>query len=402
MRVRLLAVICAAAASGCMGGPAGKEPLAVGVFIRQFTKPDKTRIDHLRIEDRCASALAENALLVKDVRLVAPESAGDAREIGTRWELYCEEKGRTLEVATAAPDVEFGGSVSASGASIELRGYSLRGESRNELAVEGEVNSAADADLLSREFALRLLCGCFPGDVRLLMKLGVVLSQGGLPSRAIDAYRKVLAQDPGNAAAHFNIGVAYDRLGEIDAANAAYAKAVEARPDYYQALFNMGLNDVGQRREGESEDQMRLRFQRGAALFKRVVEINPRHKDARHMLAETLDMIERRTEALDECAEIIRMFPADASAHRLAGSICLELHRAQEALAFFRKAAELEPLLVSNDFWIASALEALGQTDAAADHLRRFIDLAGMDEKFARHVQDAMKKLANLEQNKGK
>ncbi len=342
IRARLAALFLAAAApalAGCASGPADSGPESTGVYINAFGKAEKSRFDHLKIEDRCASAIAENAAQIKNVRLVAPVGAEEATELGTRWELYCEEKGRTLEVSPGKPDVEFGGDVAVAGNRLLLKGWFRRGESVSEQTVEGEVNSAGEVDPLARELALRLLSGCFPAETQLHMKLGITLSRGGLPSRAIDAYRKLLSIDPGNAAAHFNMGLAYDRLGETEAANAAYRKAVEARPDYYQAIYNLGLNFISAKGVEESPEQRKERFGQGAQCLRRVVEINPRHKEARYMLAETLDMLGRFTEAMDECAEIVRIFPADAPAYRLSGSVALKLGRGPEALAFFKKAA---------------------------------------------------------------
>jgi len=286
--------------------------------------------------------------------------------------------------------VEMGGTVAIRGNHLELRGWFQHGERRGEHVVRGELQKGADAEPLLRELAFSLLSAWRPDDEMLLLKLGITLARNGLPARAIEVYQKVLTRNPGNAAAHFNIGLAYDRVGESDAAIRAYEKALEIRPDYHHALLEMAVDLQLPRKKGESEADLIRRFDRAEAAYRKVLELAPRQKQAHMSLLRFLRMRGKLHEALEECKKIMRLFPADAYPPRIAGLVSLDLKRNAEALSFFQKAARLEPLLVSNDFFLAVALEALGRNSEAGTHYGRFVELAGTDRKFHELVAKAL------------
>lgn len=61
------------------------------------------------------------------------------------------------------------------------------------------------------------------------------------PARALQHFRSAVAANPGNAVAHNWIGVLLRQRGEHDAAERAYLRALEARPDYAKAHRNIGI-----------------------------------------------------------------------------------------------------------------------------------------------------------------
>ena len=69
---------------------------------------------------------------------------------------------------------------------------------------------------------------------------------------ARSAYREAIAQDPGHAGAHANLGRLLHQLGDLARAERHYRQALLAEPDHATAAFNLGvvLEDRGE--EGEA------------------------------------------------------------------------------------------------------------------------------------------------------
>ena len=53
--------------------------------------------------------------------------------------------------------------------------------------------------------------------------------------------KKVVAQDPDNFAAWFDLGFLYNALGKTDDSIAAYRKSVAAKPGVFESNLNLGL-----------------------------------------------------------------------------------------------------------------------------------------------------------------
>jgi tetratricopeptide (TPR) repeat protein len=68
----------------------------------------------------------------------------------------------------------------------------------------------------------------------LILRAQIKLRQGR-PSEAVTALQDVLPRDPDNAAAHFQLGVAFDQLGDQSRAASEWREAVRLRPDFLDA-----------------------------------------------------------------------------------------------------------------------------------------------------------------------
>ena len=64
-------------------------------------------------------------------------------------------------------------------------------------------------------------------------------------------FQAVLHADPGNAAAHFNLGYTFDKRGEHEKAIAAFKEAIRLNPKIDRAWYGMGLSHaaLGQHEE---------------------------------------------------------------------------------------------------------------------------------------------------------
>ncbi|OFW04286.1 MAG: hypothetical protein A3I61_09915 [Acidobacteria bacterium RIFCSPLOWO2_02_FULL_68_18] len=67
-------------------------------------------------------------------------------------------------------------------------------------------------------------------DAKKQVEFGIAVAQRGLWREAIYRWLRAVEIDPGYAAAHNNLGIAYEHEGELGKARAAYEKAIELEP----------------------------------------------------------------------------------------------------------------------------------------------------------------------------
>lgn len=96
----------------------------------------------------------------------------------------------------------------------------------NQGVIALEMSSARQAADLFRE-ALRHS----PADVRIRTRLGMALLAEGDLLASVEEFRVALGEDETFAAAWFGLGLAYERLGETNAALFCYRKGLAQEPD---------------------------------------------------------------------------------------------------------------------------------------------------------------------------
>ena len=84
----------------------------------------------------------------------------------------------------------------------------------------------------------------------------------GQVDEAIAHYRKALEIKPDYAEAHYNLGIALAGRGQVDEAIAHYRKALEIKPDYAEAHINLGIVLAGRGQVDEAIDH----YQKALAL----------------------------------------------------------------------------------------------------------------------------------------
>jgi len=118
------------------------------------------------------------------------------------------------------------------------------------------------------------------------------------PGIVIEYLNKAKESEPDNQVLYFAEGTIYDRLNNFEASEKAYLKAIEIKPDYFDAVFNLGALYFNQGvkfaeeatqippkedRDGSKyEAKMKLadqEFKRSIPIMERALEINPNSKD---------------------------------------------------------------------------------------------------------------------------
>lgn len=99
--------------------------------------------------------------------------------------------------------------------------------------------------------------------------LGLVYQKKGQLGNALENYEKAIALDHKDYLAYNNRGTIFDKLGQFDKAIQSYDEAVTLKPDDYRAYFNRALaNDkIGRLSEAIEDLQRAARLQRGNPLI---------------------------------------------------------------------------------------------------------------------------------------
>ena len=186
---------------------------------------------------------------------------------------------------------------------------------------------------------------------------------GGRARDAEASYRRLLARDPAFAEAHNNLGVL---LRPTDAAEAhrCFQTAVARKPDYVDALVNLGLS-CNERREHDA----------AIDCFRRVLAIAPTNSEAMINLGGAL----RARGDLDEALEVLRhaegLFPNSAPLHNNLGNALLQRGCVDEARQQYERALAAEPDYVEAINNLGTVYRGLRDPETALAHFERALDL---------------------------
>ena len=176
---------------------------------------------------------------------------------------------------------------------------------------------------------------------------------------------------PDYAEAHYNLGVAFVRLGRIDEAMTHYRQAVEIKPDYAEAHNNLGNAFVRLNRIDEA-----------MAQYQKAVKIQPDYAEAHYNLGNAFVRLNRINEAMAQYQKTVEIKPDYAGAHYNLGAAFVHLGRFDEAMAHYRKAVEIKPDLVeghNNLAWLRATCPqaSLRNGAEAIAHAQRANQLCG-------------------------
>ena len=194
--------------------------------------------------------------------------------------------------------------------------------------------------------------------------------------RAIAEYRQIQAFNADRAEAHANLGMLELRLGNAEAARAAFETAIRLQPSFGPARIHLADLYRAQGREDQAEATLR------AAL-----QVDPDDGDAREALGLSLVRQKRLKEALPELARAARLRPDVA---RYAYVHAVALHQAgdvRQALQVLKQAHARHPGNREIVVALAEYHAAAGDRDAAIGWARTLVRMSPDDEQARRLLQ---------------
>jgi spermidine synthase len=130
----------------------------------------------------------------------------------------------------------------------------------------------------------------------------------------------------------FDVGLALDREGRIDAAAEVYRKALEDWPDFTEARVNLGRALAAKGRTDEA-----------VADLRQALAANPDSGAAHRILGKVLESAGDHAAAASEAREVLRIAPGDADAHDDLGLALSMSGDIDRALGEFLEAVRLKP-----------------------------------------------------------
>ncbi|MCL3781193.1 tetratricopeptide repeat protein [Prolixibacteraceae bacterium JC049] len=157
----------------------------------------------------------------------------------------------------------------------------------------------------------------YPEDNNLLFgMINFYLLTSQDPSKAMEYVDMAIEKDPNNASIHFAKGTLLDKLEMPDEAIKAYVKAVEIKPDYFDAYYNLGAvyYNKGVKFSEETRDippsdtekydavmnKANAEFKKAIPYLEKALEVDPNNKET----METLKTLFYRLNLLDKYNEM--------------------------------------------------------------------------------------------------
>jgi tetratricopeptide (TPR) repeat protein len=179
-------------------------------------------------------------------------------------------------------------------------------------------------------------------------------------------FKHTLAVAPHNVAIESNLGLAFQRSGQLDEAAAHFEKALQIEPDDQASQLYMGIARFYQGRVPEAIEHAKIAIRlepdsskahdllgmalanqnhNDAALveLRRAAELAPTDAEIRNGLGTVLALLGRMPEAGQEFHEALRLDPRNAPAHSNLGLLLLQSGQPQESIQEFEAALQINP-----------------------------------------------------------
>lgn len=212
----------------------------------------------------------------------------------------------------------------------------------------------------------------FIAAILLTICMGLTAHQVGYWKDSETLFTRMIAVNPNNFMAHYNLGNVYSRQKRYDDALAQYQKAVEAEPNYAEARNNYGGLLLDLKRYDEAIQQYRdairvnpqylyyfnlanaladaasarkdaNQFAEAERTYAQALALNPKSAEVHVNLALTWEAQGRDAEAIAEYREALQLNPALESAHIALGNILSRIGKLDDAIAEYIAAIRLNP-----------------------------------------------------------
>jgi Flp pilus assembly protein TadD len=192
------------------------------------------------------------------------------------------------------------------------------------------------------------------------------------PEEALACCRRLVAIEPENARAHYNLAVVLLARNQVDEAIASFRRATALAPSLAEAFNNLGVALVSQNRWDEA-----------AAAYRKALRLRPDYVEALYNLARPLLHLDEVEEAVACCRHALALRPDHADAHYRLGLALSEENLLDEAVASYERALALRPNDAEAHLGLALALLRLGRYDEAWPHYE-WRTQRGRDQKTER------------------
>jgi len=214
------------------------------------------------------------------------------------------------------------------------------------LILEGRL---AEANKLTEE-----ILKDYPGDDDALICRGQIQNRQGHPGDAVDTLQRVLTDDPGNAIAHYHLGVAYNALGKAPLAESEWQSAARISPDLVEAHRALA--------------QIAVRKADPAALFQNasdIIRLQPQSPDGYTLRSAFYIYRQRYADAEADARRAIDLAPRLSIGYLQIGNVSFEQRKFVDAQQAYQQALDRDPNSSDGLGGVMNALIAQEQIDQA-------------------------------------
>jgi len=185
----------------------------------------------------------------------------------------------------------------------------------------------------------------------------IALYSSGKIEETIDVIG-LLTNDYPNEPLLINItGACYASIREFEKAVRSYKKAIKIKPDYVDAIYNLGNTY----RELDQLDN-------SIKSYKKVININPEHQESQHNLGVSLYELGFLFEAIEHFEKALIINPNNTKIQINLGNILVELDLPYEAIEQYERVLAKEPKNSIAHNNLGNVLRDIGQTEEATEH----------------------------------
>jgi Flp pilus assembly protein TadD len=188
-------------------------------------------------------------------------------------------------------------------------------------------------------------------------------------------WEDAVSKAPWNARAHYNLGVSLVGT-DPERARDAFLEAVELKPRYAAALYNLGWLA-----------QKAGRFEPAVEYYRRTLDADPLHWQAYQNLGNLSALRGSLRDALREYREVIRIRPDYWPAYQSLAGVQVQLGDFMEALSTLRTLQELNPDSLEARYLRAYVLAAEGETTEAEREIA-FVAARDMDGAYRERLEE--------------
>jgi protein O-mannosyl-transferase len=194
------------------------------------------------------------------------------------------------------------------------------------------------------------------GNYTALANIGVSLFDDGKLDEAMRYFRQALNIKPDYADALSDLGAALEKQGNNESV-AYYQEALRIDPRHSAAWYNLG-NAMAKRG----------RIREAAECFQTTLEIKPDHLEARNNLANALVSLGRMDEAVPQYRQALELNPQDVKVMKNLGAALVKQQKVEEAVFYYRQVLERETNDLDAHYALGLALALQNKWPEAIQH----------------------------------
>ena len=155
-----------------------------------------------------------------------------------------------------------------------------------------------------------------------------------MPEKAIEAARRIIATEPDNAGAHYNLGYMYVKLDKYSDAVEAFNKVVGIDPNMEYAYLQLGF----------CYSKLK-QYSKSVEALERMVKVFPENVDGWMGIGIGLMQQRKFSLAIEPLERVIELNPGSGVAHYNLAVVYLNLHDRYSAREQYKKLADIDPAL---------------------------------------------------------